>query len=393
MLISNAARTCEEESSVAQRVRRHLPDANVMVCAVGIIGSLLLYGLLQERIMTKPYTNKDTPNGADGEYFSNSLILVCANRLAAAAVAICILISKRQWDELRNKAPLYKYFLVSISNVIATSCQYEALKWVSLPTQTLAKSAKMIPVLVWGAAISSKRYGVVDYSISVAVAVGCTIFMVFGPIAAKQASPLDSYYGLFLMLGYLGFDGFTSTFQEKLFTGYQMSIYQQMTYVNGCSAVMSVIFLVLSGKAMQSLNFVATYPQVLGDMAILSFSAVSGQFAISYTIKTFGALLYATVMTIRQFLSVFVSNIVFRHGMNAMQWLGAAVVFGALLYKSWAKSLTPKASEKQSGSSASIETSAIRTGDKVADRMLAGPDGSSEVEPLVLSSSAMSNGR
>lgn len=33
----------------------------------------------------------------------------------------------------------------------------------------------------------------------------------------------SSVYGLALMLGYLGFDGFTSTFQDKLFKGYQVS--------------------------------------------------------------------------------------------------------------------------------------------------------------------------
>jgi adenosine 3'-phospho 5'-phosphosulfate transporter B2 len=32
--------------------------------------------------------------------------------------------------------------------MLATGCQYEALRYVSFPTQTLAKTAKMIPVMV-----------------------------------------------------------------------------------------------------------------------------------------------------------------------------------------------------------------------------------------------------
>jgi solute carrier family 35 (adenosine 3'-phospho 5'-phosphosulfate transporter), member B2 len=329
---------------------RYLPSGRVMMCVVGIIGSLLMYALLQERIMTKPYTNADSPVGAggevEGEYFKNSLVLVFANRMAAAAVAAAILIAKGDVSELRNKAPLYKYFAVSFSNVIATSCQYEALKWVTFPTQTLAKSAKMIPVLIWGALMSGKVYGVLDYGVAIAVAAGCTMFMVFGKIAAHKASDSDSYFGLLLMLGYLGFDGFTSTFQEKLFAGYSMSIYNQMMYVNMCSAMMSCVFVVASGKTAESIAFLLRYPQILGDMAVLSFSAVSGQVAIGYTIKSFGALLYATIMTIRQFLSVFISNIVFRHGMSFMQWVGASVVFGALFYKSYARSLAPKSGPK-----------------------------------------------
>jgi hypothetical protein len=45
-----------------------------------------------------------------------------------------------------------------------------------------------------------------------------------------------SMYGVMLMLGYLGFDGFTSTFQDKLFKGYKMETYNQMLYVNLTSA-------------------------------------------------------------------------------------------------------------------------------------------------------------
>ena len=296
--------------------------------------------------MTKPYFTGNEPEGSEGEYFRNSLVLVFANRFAAAFVAAAVLLVRGDVAELKNKAPLYKYFLISFSNVIATSCQYEALKWVTLPTQTLAKCAKMIPVMIWGTFMSGKKYGPVEYAVAVFVALGCTVFLVSGNITAKNSSDEDSYYGLLLMLGYLAFDGFTSTFQEKLFSGYQMTIYNQMMYVNMCSGMMSICFLFAAGKVMESIAFLVKYPSILVDMGVLSFSAVSGQFAITYTIKEFGALLYATIMTIRQFLSVFVSNLLFRHGMTGMQWLGAVTVFGALFYKTYAKANKPKAGPK-----------------------------------------------
>lgn len=362
---------------VPSGIWRYLPNHRIMLCVAGIIGSLLLYALLQERIMTKPYTNAESPTDANGqiqgEYFKNSLVLVFANRMAAALVAAAILAVRGEYAELKNRAPIYKYFMVSISNVLATSCQYEALKWVTFPTQTLAKSAKMIPVLIWGTLIFGKVYGIVDYCVAIAVALGCTVFMVFGKIAAKTARESDSYFGLLLMVGYLGFDGFTSTFQEKLFAGYSMTIYNQMLYVNFCSAIMSCLFIVASGKTLESISFLMKYPQILGDMSVLSFSAVSGQFAITYTIKNFGALLYATIMTIRQFLSVFISNIVFRHGMSLMQWLGAMTVFGALFYKSWAKANSPKGGPKTDRSSSPHETNG---------------DSSTVQEPLMVSNSS-----
>lgn len=325
---------------------KYLPSPKLLLAGGGIIGSLLLYAFLQEKIMTKPYVTGLEADGEEGEYFKNTLVLVFANRFAAAFMAALVLLIRGDFSEVKNKAPLYKYFLISFSNVIATSCQYEALKWVTLPTQTLAKCAKMIPVMIWGTFMSGKRYGPVEYGVAVFVALGCTVFLMSGNIKAKKASSEDSWYGLVLMLGYLGFDGFTSTFQEKLFSGYQMTIYNQMLYVNMCSGLMSLCFLIASGKVTDSIEFLTKYPRVMADMSILSFSAVSGQFAITYTIKEFGALIYATIMTIRQFLSVFVSNLVFRHGMTIMQWFGAAVVFGALFYKTYAKANKPKAGPK-----------------------------------------------
>lgn len=60
-----------------------------------------------------------------------------------------------------------------------------------------------------------------------------------GSIKSKHGSGQSSLYGLLLMCGYLGFDGFTSTWQDKMFKGYQMSIYNQILYVQLCSACVS----------------------------------------------------------------------------------------------------------------------------------------------------------
>ena len=43
-----------------------------------------------------------------------------------------------------------------------------------------------------------------------------------------------------LLCRYLGFDGFTSTVQDSLFKGYNMSIHNQMLYVNAFSSLVSL---------------------------------------------------------------------------------------------------------------------------------------------------------
>jgi adenosine 3'-phospho 5'-phosphosulfate transporter B2 len=67
-------------------------------------------------------------------------------------------------------------------------------------------------------------------------------------------------YGIALMLGYLGFDGFTSTFQDKLFKGYQMETYNQMLWVNFSSAIISSFWLLSDASMGKAIEFIQVHP-------------------------------------------------------------------------------------------------------------------------------------
>jgi hypothetical protein len=47
---------------------------------------------------------------------------------------------------------------------------------------------------------------------------------------------------------------------------------------------------------------------------------LAGQLIIVHTIRTFGAIVFATVMTTRQFVSILLSSIVFNHPLSPGQW-------------------------------------------------------------------------
>mmetsp|Transcript_13560 Transcript_13560/g.16297 ORF Transcript_13560/g.16297 Transcript_13560/m.16297 type:complete len:383 (-) Transcript_13560:356-1504(-) len=308
-------------------------------CVFGIVGSLIMYGILQERIMTQPY-------GQDGERFQYSVFLVLNNRSVSMLCAVLVLRLKSLPSS--PVAKIWEYCAVSLSNVVATSCQYEALKYVSFPVQTLGKCAKMIPVMIWGSLINKRKYTPKKYGVAAAVTLGTTAFGLGGSITSKHAkkSADTSTYGILLMLGYLGFDGFTSTFQDKLFKGYQMETYNQMLYVNMCSAALSLFGLVTSGALSASIEFVSRHPESLFDMTALSICATCGQLIILYTIREFGALLFATIMTTRQFLSILLSCLIFVHPLTFTQWGATFVIFGALYVEAFGKGEEKKEDKK-----------------------------------------------
>ncbi|KAN0034135.1 hypothetical protein ACTFIV_000621 [Dictyostelium citrinum] len=314
----------------------------------GIMGSFLLYGILQERLMVVPYKNAD---GSE-EYFTDSTFLVLSNRVFAALMAIVIVL--KRGESLKNVAPLHKYVGVALSNFCATWCQYEALKYVNFPTQTLGKCGKMLPVMLVGTFISGKKYGLKDYSIALSITTGCMIFFLTGKISNNESS--NTSYGIILMALYMFFDSFTSTFQEKMFKGYTMSTYDQMIYVNGCSSIISVFILILNGRLFPAIEFISTHNGVFFDSTMLSASAALGQMVIYYTIKEFGALVFSTIMVTRQMVSIILSTLIYLHPLSNTQWIGAFLVFGTLYYKSIEDSKKKHGGHSHGGSNAATTT-------------------------------------
>ncbi|KAE8673698.1 UDP-galactose/UDP-glucose transporter 5B [Hibiscus syriacus] len=306
----------------------------------GIMVTLVIYGILQEKIIRVPY-------GVNNEYFKYSLFLVFCNRITTSAVSAgSLLASKKAMDPV---APVYKYCLISVSNILTTTCQYEALKYVSFPVQTLAKCAKMIPVMVWSTIIMQKKYKGFDYLVAFLVTLGCSIFILFP--AGTDISPYNkgrenTVWGVSLMVGYLGFDGFTSTFQDKLFKGYDMEIHNQIFYTTLCSCVLSLTGLILQGQLLLAVDFVYRHNDCFLDILLLSTVATASQFFISYTIRTFGALTFAAIMTTRQLVSIMLSCVWFGHPLSWEQWIGAVIVFGSLYGKNL-KNTLPKLAPPQ----------------------------------------------
>merc|ERR1719221_2570604 len=290
--------------------------------ASGVVASLIVYGLLQERIMQGSY---------DGELFKYTVFLVCLNRLGAVIFAICM--ARINGENLRNNAPLWKYGAISFSNVYASTCQYEALKYVSFAVQMLGKSFKMMPVMVWGMAISGKRYKLQDWLVAAFVTGGVTAFLLTGP-TSSSSSQGNSMRGLLLLAAFLALDGATSTIQEKLFKEENTTKYNQMMYVNGISALVSVGTLLATGTLLPAFAFMQGHPAFILDAMIFNASTITGQWFIISQVKEFGALVFAATMNVRQIVSILLSYVTYDHSITNYQILALSTVFFALLYKS-----------------------------------------------------------
>ena len=157
------------------------------------------------------------------------------------------------------------------------TCQYEALKYVSFPVQTLGKCAKMIPVMIWGYS-DQPEDGTACRDVGIAIAAGVTARLhdVWLCTATSLRARTRTSRGKARTCRKRQhvrrrvdardtsvFDGFTSTFQDKLFRGYQMETYNQMLWVNFMLGDYSCVWLYSDRRLSDAMAFIERHPAVV----------------------------------------------------------------------------------------------------------------------------------
>ena len=281
----------------------------LLFCFLGLQLSYLTWGIVQERVMTKDYL--------PGR-FKSSTFLVFNNRLLALFLSLGIvaykrLIASKGSSESLKEAPLLQYAPSSLSNSISSWAQYEALKFVSFPTQVLSKSCKILPVMLVGALVNRTAYPLIEYLDATLITVGVGLFTVAERTApsVRPSAAHDTLYGVCLLLTYLFCDSFTSQWQSRVYKTYQIDQYQMMLGINVWSCGLTALSLVQSGEGLLSIAFIMKDPAALVDNLILSVASAVGQLFIFYTIKEHGPVVFTIIMTTRQLFSLVLSCMLF----------------------------------------------------------------------------------
>ncbi|KAF5305802.1 hypothetical protein FQA39_LY09138 [Lamprigera yunnana] len=287
--------------------------------------SFLTWGVLQEKVMTQEYINSQ----GDVGYFTDSQFLVFVNRILAFSLSGIVILCTRQPS---HKAPLYKYVFCSISNILSSWCQYEALKYVSFPHQVLAKAAKTIPVMVMGKLISKTKYDSYEYVAAFILSIGMLLFML-DTGNDKKGLTVTTLSGVILLCSYIVFDSFTSNWQGSLFKQYNMNPVQMMCGVNLYSCIFTAISIIQQGGFVKSLSFMVNFSTFVVDCFLLSLCSAAGQLFIFKTIATFGPLVFVIITTIRQGFSVLLSCIIYKHEIYTLGIIGILLVFFSIFLR------------------------------------------------------------
>ncbi|EEB10955.1 adenosine 3'-phospho 5'-phosphosulfate transporter, putative [Pediculus humanus corporis] len=279
----------------------------------------LTWGILQEKVMTQEYVD----SSGNKDHFTDSQFLVFINRILAFGISGSYLLFTNQHH---SSVPMYKYIFCSFSNIMSSWCQYESLKFISFPTQVLAKASKIIPVMMMGKLVSRKKYEYYEYVTAVLISIGMTFFML-GSKENKAHDNVTTFSGIILLAAYLIFDSFTSNWQGVLFSQFHMSSVQMMCGVNLFSCLFTTVSLIQQGGFIPSIHFMINYHKFMFDCLLLSICSAAGQLFIFYTISNFGAVVFVIIMTIRQGLAILLSCLIYHHNISPLGILGIFLVF------------------------------------------------------------------
>lgn len=319
--------------------------ANAMLlawCVVGLQGSYLTWGVLQERIMTHEYRRPGEATSHPGVKFNNTQYLVFLNRILALVVAVVFTRLRRQ---PRDTAPLYQYSFCSISNIMSSWFQYEALKYVSFPVQLLCKASKVLPTMLMGRLVNKRQHELYEYATAVLLSAGIALFLFsyhshddqLDHGARLSSATVTTFSGIALMIGYLVFDSYTSNWQEELFKQHRMSSMQMMVGINIFSCFLTFIALLEQGSLAYCIAFSIEYPLFAFHASLQALASTVGQLFIYFTIDKFGAVALATIMTIRMALAILLSCLIYQHYVGASGYVGLLVVIVALFLQNYVR--------------------------------------------------------
>lgn len=175
--------------------------------------------------------------------------------------------------------------------------------------------------------LNGKTYPLGEYAEATLITIGVTMFSLSERSAPSNAVTDDSGFGVFLLGLYLCCDSFTSQWQSRVYKDYGIDQYQMMLGANIWSMVLTGFSLYLSGEFFSSFAFILSDKTALLHMSVLSVTSATGQLFIFYTLKEFGPVTFAIIMTTRQILSLFFSLLLFGHSISMVGWISIVAVF------------------------------------------------------------------
>lgn len=240
--------------------------------------------------------------------------------------------------EEKDETPILYYVFATLFNAVSMITCVLSLRWVSYPVEIVFKSARPVAVMLSNLLVC-KRYPIQKYFFVLIIVVGVLIFKLFEPSEknhTEQGTFLninnwERFAGIGLLIVSLCMDGILGTIQDRVRDRYSPTFRQMMSSMTGYMTATTAIIVTATGEIVDVFNFVTLYPIVMLHLVIISIAGAIGQLFIFIMLTSFGALATSVVTTVRKLFTIVFSILFYGNPSTSIQWIGAAMVFSALL--------------------------------------------------------------
>lgn len=299
-------------------------------CVIGLNAAQIFWGISQEYVMTATYIGE---NGKK-DSIPSALFLVLCNRIMSVLFSAMLL-------GIRAKPFLFRgyrsSFFPAATNTVASWCQYWSLNYISFELQTAAKTAKLLPVVVISF-FRGKQYSFQDFAEAITITASCIVFGLETETDSRgeHFASHAAIVGVALVAANILLDAMTPHLQDAMFKETPELDTVQATFAMSCFSVgMLLVVLLFSGSLFSSVRFLITHHDALLHIFVLSAGSTLTQYMISYTIKHFGPVVFASISSLRQVLSVLLSGVLFLHPISSLAWVTLIMMVGTVILRAW----------------------------------------------------------
>jgi adenosine 3'-phospho 5'-phosphosulfate transporter B3 len=161
-----------------------------------------------------------------------------------------------------------------------------SLRYLNYPTRILAKSSKVIPVMIVGMFIQNRYYTRLEYLSAFILALGISLFT----MGDAFESPRFDIRGLFLIGVGVFADAITANFEEaRFFRLHHCSQAEVMFYSSAFASGWSLLTLMASDEMFDAIEHAKAHPDVVPWTVTFAFLGYASVIFILLLIKRFGA--------------------------------------------------------------------------------------------------------
>lgn len=313
----------------SDEIRKKSSTTSIFLVVPCLYACFLVSTVFQEKL----YSFRADPSNrnSSGDRFESAALLTLAKSITNIVVSKTIIRTRTNYEVVKPSGA--SAVTTAVIRCSSTMLSLYSLNFVSYPYLVLVRSVKILPVLVSDFLFERKFPSLKRCFAVLVTTIGMLLFAFPSIVEKENEYSTTRYMGFVFLFMSLCADGGLSFSQRKMVKHREKKpdVFETMFYMSSWQAIFSLLLVLLSLGERGGVSFCMENPKTLQLVLWPSLIESVGQYFIYELVIHHGPFFTALVTTLRKFVTIIISVIIFGHRITLTQWLAMAVVFSGVL--------------------------------------------------------------